>query len=300
MNRNDEEKFEQFKSSLSVFLEFPDVETRITAQAKSLAQNMLLDEAHISTQSQLDALTSYVLSGTSTDERLKLVLGLTCSSVERLKRICLCMFPNDSWATIKSNENYLREICALMLKPDRGESFIPKFIRDCLRIPDDWQEILSNEGKLVNIAMRSLQAKYAVEIGSALENRVRQIVRMSGFESEKGKVELVNDKEVDVAIPSLEQPQFLIMSSYSLTTSSSQSSRANEQSNMYQNVQNNNRFALHRGRPPVRLINVLDGGGWIDRPNDLKKIWINSDFCLTHAQLDILPDILRANYMYTD
>ena len=300
MNELDKSKFEDFKSSLSVFLDFPQVEQNLEEQVKALVREMRLNPSNVANRTDVDVLEYYLQSGSSIEKRLKIVLGLTCSSLERLKRICLLMFPGYSWSNIINSEEFIREICKLLANPDSSAGIIPQYIRDCLRVPSNWKDSLSDTEKLTTIAMRSLQAKYAVDSGIALESMVRKIVEEADFECTKGRVEVVNGKEVDVAIPSLDQPQFLIMSSYQLTTSSAQSSRANEQSSMYFNVQNRNRFLYQEGRPPVYLINVIDGGGWIDRKNDLKKMWINSDYCLSHAQLGNLPDILRAHYIPTN
>lgn len=52
--------------------------------------------------------------------------------------------------------------------------------------------------------------------------------RSRRYAAGKAPVSIIENKEVDVAIPSIKKPKILIMSSYALTTASSQTSRANE------------------------------------------------------------------------
>lgn len=138
-----------------------------------------------------------------------------------------------------------------------------------------------------------MQSKYAVRIGDALEDEVRKIVENSGFNSEKGAVRIVDDKEVDIAIPNTDEPQILIMSSYQLTTSSSQSSKANEQLRMYQDIERHNRSRSQRDSPNALFINVIDGGGWLSRSNELQTMWDGCDYCFSYSSLSGLREVLR-------
>ena len=114
---------------------------------------------------------------------------------------------------------------------------------------------------------------------------------------EKGQVEIVDFKEVDVAIPNVSNPEILIMSSYALTTSSSQSSRANEQAAMYEKVQTYNRRSqkIKYGKP-ITFINVIDGGGWIERKNDLLKMWVDCDYCFCNFDIKEVGTVLKFHF----
>ena len=104
-------------------------------------------------------------------------------------------------------------------------------------------------------------------------------------------------KEVDVAIPNVSNPEILIMSSYALTTSSSQSSRANEQAAMYEKVQTYNRRSqkIKYGNP-ITFVNVIDGGGWIERKNDLLKMWIDCDYCFCNFDIKEIGVVLKYHF----
>ncbi|MGU9951182.1 MAG: DpnII family type II restriction endonuclease, partial [Gammaproteobacteria bacterium WSBS_2016_MAG_OTU1] len=84
----------------------------------------------------------------------------------------------------------------------------------------------------------------------------------------------------------------LIMSSYQLTTSSAQSSKANEQARMYQLVQTHNRSRRRRDYPETLFVNVVDGGGWLARSRDLKSMWRECDYCFSYAGLDDFKTML--------
>ena len=140
---------------------------------------------------------------------------------------------------------------------------------------------------------RSLRSKYSVNIGIALEDKVREIADRLNVTHEKGHVNLVDNKEVDVAIPNLETPTLLIMVSYSVTTSSSQTQRANEQSRMYDHIQSDNRSRSRAGMKPVVFANVIDGGGWIARDRDLTQMWRNCDYCFSYQDFDDLSRLIE-------
>ena len=114
------------------------------------------------------------------------------------------------------------------------------------------------------------------------------MIKNHALRYEKGHVSLVDNKEVDLVIPSLKNPRILIMSSYSMTTSSAQSSRANEQCAMYDLINRHNR--VHRGN--VLFINVIDGGGWLVRKNDLNKMYECCHYCYTDFVLEDLSILL--------
>ena len=164
-------------------------------------------------------------------------------------------------------------------------------------LPKNWVQLLGNEQYLRVLAQKSLQSKYAVRMGQSLENNITDEVSSLHLTYEKGQVEIVDFKEVDVAIPNVSNPEILIMSSYALTTSSSQSSRANEQAAMYEKVQTYNRRSLKiKYGNPITFINVVDGGGWIERKNDLLKMWVDCDYCFCNFDIKEVGTVLKYHF----
>ena len=221
--------------------------------------------------------------------KLKIILGFSGGSIEKLRRVVLHLFPDKSWKYIINDCSLRRTVCSFLLYPERYPD-VPQFIQDSFRLSRNWHDLIRDRDIVLPAATESLVSKYSVAAGQALEEAIGEVVEEAGLTYVKGGVEMVDFKEVDLAIPNIKSPAIMIMSSYSLTTSSAQSSRANEQARMYEDVQRYNR--RRRNGPKALLINVIDGGGWKVRRSDLKKMYMNCDDCYSYATLKKLGQYL--------
>ena len=277
---------------MQVFLDFPNVERTLRREIEQVVNRILLSEAQNGGRNPVDVMTEYLDAGRDTEERMRVIIGFSRGSLERVKRIYEAMFPGVSWSRLRYDEEKRRRIAAFLVNQNDEEIFVPQFIRSNFFLPDNWIELLQDKGYLQAIAQGNMQPKYAVGIGDALESEARRVVENSWFDHDKGPVSIVDDKEVDIAIPDTSEPQILIMSSYQITTSSAQSSKANEQLRMYQDVRSHNSSRGQRNKPDVLFVNVIDGGGWLARPNDLQTMWRECDYCFSLASLDGLRSVL--------
>ncbi|MFO3797618.1 MAG: DpnII family type II restriction endonuclease, partial [Anaerolineales bacterium] len=109
-----------------------------------------------------------------------------------------------------------------------------------------------------------------------------------GIPYAQGQVKLVG-KEVDYVLPSLEELFVMIMVSYMETTSSNQTTRANEQLAMYQKIVGEN---VRYPREQRVLVNVVDGAGWLARRSDLRKVYEGCHYCLNMRTLSQLETIV--------
>ena len=284
---------EELKAGMSVFLDFPDVERSLRLGVEQTVNRILLSRAQNGGRHPVDVLADYLDAGRDTEERLKVIIGFSSGSLERVKRIYEAMFPGVRWSRLWHDEEKRRRIAAFLINQHDDETFVPQFIRNNFFLPSNWIELLQDRDFLQAIVQGNLQSQYATDIGYALENEIGDIVSAAGHPHEKGKVGIVDSKEVDIAIPDTETPRILIMSSYQLTTGSSQGSKANEQLRMYQDVRNHNSSRNQRNNPDVLFINVIDGGGWLARPNDLQTMWHECDYCFSLSSLDGLRDVLQ-------
>lgn len=284
---------EELRSGMRVFLEFPDVERSLQEEVDRTIDKILLSKAQNGGRPPVDVLTDYLDAGRDTEERLKVVIGFSRGSLERVKRIYEAMFPGARWSRLWHDEEKRRRIAGFLINQHDDEIFVPPFIRSNFFLPDNWIELLQDEDYLQAIVQGNMQSKYAVGMGEALEAEARQVVEDAGFSHGKGPVFIVDDKEVDIAIPDTSEPQVLIMSSYQITTSSAQSSKANEQLRMYQDVRSYNSSRSQRNKPDVLFVNVIDGGGWLARPNDLQTMWRECDYCFSLASLHGLREVLQ-------
>ena len=265
-------------------------------------EKILLTKAQNGGRHPTDVLTDYLDAGSreATEERIKVIIGFSRGSLEKLKRIYEAIFPSASWSLIWRDKNIQRRLAEFLIDPRKEETFIPQFIRESFFVPDNWIDLLQEKDYLRATIMGSLQSKYAVSVGDALEEQIRAVCAANGFDTEKGAVGIVDDKEVDIATPNTSNPRILIMSSYQLTTSSSQTSKANEQTRMYEDVRRHNSSRSQRDNPDVVFVNVIDGGGWLARPRDLQTMWRECDYCFAHSNLAGLQAALNHHMTMTD
>ena len=276
--------YNQLKKDMCVFLNIPEVEKSLKKEMNNFIETILLLKPQNGNRQPIDVLTDY-LSTSNQHERLKIILALSNGSEERLKRIFQAIFPAKSFSGWKNKEDTRKRIASFLLDPSKEKVFIPEFIKNSFYLPQNWMNLLSDKHVVRTLAQSSYKSKYAVRMGDALEKRIVKVVENVNIEWEKGPVEIVDNKEVDITIPNTSSPQVLIMSSYSLTTSSAQSSKANEQARMYQDIQIYNRRKAQRNKFKVLFINVIDGGGWISRANDLNRMWEECDHCFCYSNM---------------
>ncbi len=283
---------ENLKKQMQVFLDFPQVEESLQAEIEDTVKQIMLSKAQNGGRPPLDVMMDYLDAGKDSENRLKFIIGLSGGSLEKMKRVYAAIFSNEAISAIKNDANIRRTIATFLINPRETEIFIPSFVRDSFFLPNSWIQLLQDEEYLHSVARNMMQSKYAVRMGIALEEYFRDAVAECGGASQKGAVTIVDKKEVDIAIPTLEAPRILIMSSYQLTTSSAQSSKANEQARMYQLVQTHNESRQQRDYPDTLFVNVVDGGGWLSRSRDLESLWRKCDYCFSYAGLDDFKTML--------
>ena len=234
---------QELRDGMQVFLDFPNIEEELQEEIEQTVDRILLAQAQNGGRPPVDVLTDYLNARNVNDmeERMKVIIGFSSGSLEKVKRIYEGIYPGESWSRLRRDEDKRRRIASFIAFPEAEEFFIPPFIRRSFFLPDNWIELLQDRDYLEAVVHGNMQSRYAVRMGEALEGEIRKIVTDVGLSSRKGKVGIVDNKEVDIAIPNTDEPQILIMSSYQLTTSSAQSSKANEQLRMYQDIGNHNR-----------------------------------------------------------
>lgn len=286
--------FNDLVDGIVPFLHFPAVETEIKNEKKQRLQDAEKTVVDSESYENLDRLM-YILDTNTAKEyenKLSLILGTTTDgSLEALDRVCMVLCPDhESWAKRFHSKEATRTIVSFLVNPELYEN-IPWFTAERFRLSPDWDSRLrSNMSRGIH---KSLKPLYGTKLGLALEKRIHKTVTDAGFTCGKGPVSCVDEKEVDVAIPNIRQPRVLIMSSYSLTTSSAQTGRAGEQKSMYEYVCRHNSGRARYDEPDIQLVNVMDGGGWLARRNDLKIMHQHCDYALAASQLHTLPDILH-------
>ena len=282
---------------MQVFLTFPEVENdmRATKTARASAATEFVSKIDDGQPGSVTDIIRMLCVKTAKDYRTRLQYLLATTpngSLEQLDRVCMEICPEqDTWNQRRKSYNATKVIARFLKNPDFAPD-VPWFIKEKFRIPEDFLTRIRFD--IESKIHQSLQSQYNTDSGLAVEAAISGIVTTEGYVYQKGKVRIVDDKEVDVSVPDLALPRILIMAAYYLTTSSAQSNRAREQQTMYEHVQTYNNLRDNRDLPDVQLVNVIDGGGWIRRSGDLTELHRYCDYALSVSQLEErLPPILN-------
>lgn len=236
---------------------------------------------------------------------LGIVLALTNLSQEKFKRILSAQrfvqgdFGNE-WGTetiyrkFRSEEGFAESIAQLFLEGRNNALLVQQvaaFYLDQLSLPDNWSEIIRDPQLVQNVIRHKLKGEYNVKKGAAIEKIVRSsldtIQKKYGVTYSKGQIRSLG-KEVDHVLPSLDEPYVVIMSSYMETTAQSQTSRANEQRDMYFTLQKQ----YSRYNDKRVFVNFVDGAGWLARGADLRKLHHDCDYLINLNTIDLLEAII--------
>ncbi len=304
MEKPDKITLEELKENMNIFLSFPKVEELLKKDIQEKLTATMLAHTKNGSRPDVDVLSDYLEE--DTENRLKIILAMCGGSFEKFKRVYENAFLEKNTFLKKNindiqNDKSMRNIIAkLFCSPDASKiaKNIPPFIIRGFNLPKNWKNLLQDKSYLEAIISPTLQAKYATSMGDALEEKIENVAESIGVKYKKGPVEIVDNKEVDVAIPNCYKPKIIIMSSYQLTTSSLQSSKANEQAKMYEEINKYNRRRSRNKMKDIKMkdivfVNVIDGGGWLARNRDLEHIWNNSDYCFSCSQLSHLKDVIQ-------
>jgi len=166
---------------------------------------------------------------------------------------------------------------------------LPLFYRERLNLKSLTTEKTRDE---LNIMLKNkFIGEYSNKKGGLIEELIKdelEKIRIKyGIEYNRGKTDLI-DVTVDWAIPNLNDPYVIIMSSYNETTSSGQSTKARDMITAYQSIDHIN---IQKGENRA-FVNFVDGGGWLARRNDLRRLVTGCHYFLNIANLDMFENII--------
>ena len=195
---------------------------------------------------------------------------------------------------IRRDDAFALTIAAMFIEGRRNPlvEHVADFYLDQLAFPEKWANLLQDEDFAARIAREMLSGEYSDKKGDHVEGVVAEslaeALEPSGASFEKGRVKFVG-KEVDLAEPGVEDPEIMVMVSYTETTSSTQNQRATEQETMFNDINTWN----SRNRTGKVLVNVVDGGGWLARRNSMEKMYEYSHYCLNLRTLGCFVHIVE-------
>lgn len=294
------------KPSLQAFIETctPLAKVDVLEQAyrervDSIAAALL---RYVSTDDTVENLSRFLKADTNF---LGIILALTNLSQEKFLRILSAeRFARGDFGKewgidtihrkLKSEEGFAERVAQLFLEGRNNKLLVEQvasFYLDQLSLPTEWADVIQDANLIHNVIRRKLAGEYSDAKGDAIESIIRSylddVQGRYGVTHGKGQVHLVR-KEVDHALPNTADAHLLIMTSYMETTSSSQTTRANEQSEMFLALQGEN---IRYGTKRV-LVNFVDGAGWLARRSDLRKLYDGCDYIINLRTLDRLEAII--------
>ena len=159
------------------------------------------------------------------------------------------------------------------------QACIPPFYLENMAKDDSTLAKIQDEGSVRQLVKRGLEGTYSNMIGDAIladiEKELKRVCAKHGLEYQKN----VRVSKLDRAV-----------SSYSVTTSSSQGSKK-EAARKTEAVIKAERDAGNN----IIFVNFLDGAGWIGRQADLREIHRCSDYVLNFQNMGLLEDIIDAH-----
>jgi hypothetical protein len=193
---------------------------------------------------------------------------------------------------IKEDIDFARKIADLFINGKNNPilvKYLPLYYRERLNLTT--LEEFKNENELILKLKDRYMGQYHKWKGDAVEELIRKRLETLGVSYAKGKTEII-DVTVDWAIPNLQNPQIIIMSSYQETTSSAQSEKARGMLRCYELIQHRN---MQRGERRI-FINFVDGGGWLARQADLRRLVDACHYFLNINTLSMLDNIIKYHF----
>ncbi len=192
---------------------------------------------------------------------------------------------------IATEPDFARQVAELLVDGRRDEElarYIPAYYLDML----NYREIKGSSQAARRIRYkRALIGTYGARKGHAVEARIQakldDIRAKHGVGYEKGRSRFI-ETDIDFAIPSLDDPWVIVMSSFQETTSSGQTTKARDMLSAYERIRHHNlRYGEKRA-----FVNFVDGGGWLARKRDLERLVSECHYFINLHYLDMLEPIV--------
>jgi len=247
----------------------------------------------------LSGLKLFIKSDKDSIDKIITLLGI---SNEKFKRVVSWIRLNQGytfeseWSNSKlrseliSNPSMMEEYCELFsfgyVSP-KFSAIIPQFILYDFRIDNNTIERLNNDDYIRNLikdkVTTNYNSKYRDLYQKKLDEKILKIV--SGFGLEYKKMDIPGFLNKQLNLISFEGKQIIINSSFYLTTSSKQTEYYKDTIRpIVQDAQANKNS---------KVVNILDGAGWIARNADFKKVYRDCDFFLNLKTIDSLKIIIQ-------
>lgn len=293
--------FEEAWSSITIFFVDNVLEDEIDSEVSTLLK--LAEEYGLKGSDQL-SISSLMKLIRDQERGLELVLKEIDLSEEKFLRIVSVLRQigrvnaplEQEWTLrqviqrLRSDEQFAKVIADLFVNGERDrelQAFIPRYYLETLNLP----QILASPIAARKVRYkRSLIGTYSGRKGYRVEGLIREKIASLKAPFEQGRSRFVN-VNIDFAIPSLENPWVIMMCSFQETTSSGQSTKARDMEMVFQDLNRSN----SRNNERRVFVNFADGGGWLARKRDYRRLVENCHYFINLKHLDLLDSIITAH-----
>ena len=251
--------------------------------------------------SSLEKITTFEELLKNNEKAIAQIVTLLGISLEKFKRVISWIrlskgYTFDSeWSPtairnhILERKDYMELIYELFTKgykSTRFTSIVPKFILDDFRFDKSTLERLKSDDYLRRLVKAKLTNSYNNEYCSLYYDLLYQEINNISIEKDvifKRQANVPDTGIYDVSLIEHNNKYIIINSSFYLTTSSTQTKYANNITAMRSSLQCKNN---------IKMVNILDGAGWIGRSSDYIKVYNDCDYFLTLKTIGELKDII--------
>ena len=291
--------FEEFVKTCTPLVKFPEFEDAMRSRVCEIVNRLLGFDYE---SDDAGSLVSFMRADL---DFFKVLLKMGNLSQEKFRRVISAQrfsrgdYGNE-WSVrqihnrIRRDDGFALAIASMFVEGRKNPlvEHVADFYLDQLAFPEKWANLLQDEDFAARIAREMLSGEYSDKKGDHIESvvagRLTRSLEPTNTSFAKGRVKFVG-KEVDLAVPNIDDPEIMIMVSYTETTSSTQNQRATEQETMFNDINTWN----SRNNTDKVLVNVVDGGGWLARRKSMIKMFNCSHYCLnlrTLSQLDFIVE----------
>lgn len=293
--------FEEFKQLYTPFFISDSYEIEVDHEINTIVDSLHEKMKLIGTE---EGLLEYIKED---EESLVNILSLLGFSAEKFRRIIsmIRMSEGESFQSewplkqirnkMTSNEEYGRKISRLLLNGATETEFretIPKFYLDNLVIDETALRQLTDKTRLKRLVKQKRDGKYNNDAGDNVEDLIeRKLIELYekyGIPYEREKFVTWIARNMDFCIPNKEDPYVIIEVSYQITTSSAQTTKREVEVKTSEEIRRHN---IQNGKN-IAFVNFIEGGGWLGRQSDMKKLIHCSDYILNIKTLDMLESIV--------
>jgi hypothetical protein len=294
--------FEEMFNTSTMFYVNADHEAMMETEVTKRVDRMCSDLSSICTS---EGLRDYIREE---KDSIKYIISLLDISSERFKRI-ISMIRKDrgfefstEWSEsslrtfMLHNEDMMNTICDMFIHGREQEYFInkiPKFYLDSLVIDETTIMKLTDKQAIRSLVKNRLEGTYSNKIGDLIQGeigeKIKSVCANIGLDYGNEVQSKLLGRSVNFQIKDGNSPVVLMDVSYSVTTSSAQSTKKIAAQDAITKIKRYN----EKNCSDLIYINFLDGAGWIGRQADMREIYRCSDYVLNFKTLDMIEAIIN-------